>query len=159
MIGRDISHFRVVDELGAGGMGVAYRAVALLLERSVALKVFLPAADAAGAGRREAKAASPLNHPCIVTIHEMGCEGTLNHAALAGVEAAVRYLASWGEGDSLRARVVSAMAAVSEHEHALARDYAERVGISLYDTHEDVERLVEGVAEIAATATAAAGSP
>lgn len=54
--------------------------------------------------------------------------GTLNHAALCGVAAAVEYLASWGEGASLRARIVSGVAAISAYEHELARDYAERVG-------------------------------
>ena len=146
--------------------------------------------------------------------------GTLNHAALAGVAAAVEYVASWGEGDSPRARVVSAMEGISAYEHSLARHYAEavarvpgvtvrgpgfdegpraptvsitidgvtpveaarrlgergvqvwdgdfyavrpiealglaerggvvRTGISLYSTRDEVERLVEGVAEIAA---------
>lgn len=53
--------------------------------------------------------------------------GTLNHAALAGVTAAVEYLASWGEGGDLRARVVSAMAGIAAYEHGLARGYAEAV--------------------------------
>lgn len=53
--------------------------------------------------------------------------GTLNHAAFAGVTAAVEYLASWGEGADLRARVVSAMEAIAAYEHALAREYFERV--------------------------------
>lgn len=53
--------------------------------------------------------------------------GTLNHAALAGVTAAVEYLASWGSGADLRARVVSAMAGIAAYEHRLARDYFERV--------------------------------
>lgn len=53
--------------------------------------------------------------------------GTLNHAALAGVKAAVEYIASWGRGDSLRERVVSAMAAIAAHEHGVARHYYENV--------------------------------
>jgi cysteine desulfurase family protein (TIGR01976 family) len=53
--------------------------------------------------------------------------GTLNHAALAGVTAAVEYLASWGEGGDLRARVVSAMDGIAAYEHGLAREYFERV--------------------------------
>ena len=51
--------------------------------------------------------------------------GTLNHAAIAGVEAAVEYIASWGEGDTLRQRVVSAMTAIGAHEHDLASFYWE----------------------------------
>jgi cysteine desulfurase family protein (TIGR01976 family) len=49
--------------------------------------------------------------------------GTLNHAALAGVKAAIEYIASWGEGGTLRQRVVSAMEAIAAHEHALAAFY------------------------------------
>ena len=53
--------------------------------------------------------------------------GTPNHAALAGVAAAVEYIASWGEGDDLRERAVSAMAGISAHERAVAERYFERV--------------------------------
>jgi selenocysteine lyase/cysteine desulfurase len=49
--------------------------------------------------------------------------GTLNHAALAGVKAAVEYIAGWGEGETLRARILSALAAIGVHEHALAVRY------------------------------------
>ena len=53
--------------------------------------------------------------------------GTLNHAALAGVTAAVSYIASWGAGDSPRDRIVSAMNAIGEYEHDLASHYNENV--------------------------------
>ncbi len=53
--------------------------------------------------------------------------GTLNHAAIAGVEAAVEYIASWGEGATLRERLVSAMTAIGAHEHALASFYWDNV--------------------------------
>ncbi len=53
--------------------------------------------------------------------------GTPNHAAIAGVEAAVDYIASWGEGDYLRDRLVSAMERIGRHEKAVASHYAERV--------------------------------
>ncbi|MEO5618316.1 MAG: serine/threonine-protein kinase, partial [Candidatus Eisenbacteria bacterium] len=90
MIGRRISHYRILSQLGMGGMGVVYRAHDELLQREVAIKVLPPEAMADDAARRrllrEAQLASQLNHPHISTIYEVGDAEGLAYISMELVE-------------------------------------------------------------------------
>jgi serine/threonine protein kinase len=122
VIGRTLSHYEIVGQLGAGGMGVVYRAHDTLPQRAVALKV-LPADAMADESRQrrflqEARAASALNHPHIVTIYDVIHED--------GVYAIVMELI---EGTSLQELVERGPVPVQQ-AISIARQIADALGVA-----------------------------
>lgn len=124
LTGASVGPYRILEKLGEGGMGVVYRAADTRLGRAVALKL-LPAHSTGDAERlrrfeTEARRASALNHPNILTVHDVGVEGELHFIATELIE-----------GETLRARLARSTPAVPE-----ALDIALQVAEALDAAHE-----------------------
>ena len=94
MVGQSIAHYRIVKKIGAGGMGEVFLAEDTRLDRRVAIKVLLsasPSESQVARFQREARAAAALNHPNIVSIHELGQAGVTPYVVM-----------EWLEGRTLR---------------------------------------------------------
>ena len=177
MIGKTISHYRIVEKLGGGGMGVVYKAEDTRLDRSVALK-FLPPDLAHDPQtlerfRREAKAASALNHPNICTIYDIGEENgqayivmefldgmTLKHR-IAGRPMEIESLSIWRSRSprAWRLRTVRASSTVTSNPptyFVTKRGHAKILDFGLAKLAPKAEAIASQ-ATLAADATAAGG--
>ena len=143
----NISHYRILSKIGAGGMGEVYLAEDMRLNRRVALKV-LPAdlfnnSQRLHRFRQEAQAASALNHPNIITIHEIGVAGDIHFIATEFIE-----------GETLRRRMQTTRLEVAETlnmatQIAAALDAAHRNGIVHRDIKpENVMLREDGLAKV-----------
>ncbi|MEX2300600.1 MAG: protein kinase, partial [Bryobacterales bacterium] len=124
MIGQTISHYRIVEKLGEGGMGVVYKATDTKLDRTVALK-FLAAhllndGEAKQRFLREAKAAAALHHANICTVHEVDEAGGITFLAMAFIE-----------GESLEDKISRGPLPIKE-----ALDIAQQIANGLQAAHE-----------------------
>ncbi len=125
MIGQTVSHYRILEKLGAGGMGEVFLAEDTKLNRKVALK-FLPDAlhkdpDARERLLREAQATSRLDHPNILTVHDVQIDGARDFIVLAYVDGVSlsQHAAKPGVGLSEKLDVALQVARGLEHAHAL----------------------------------------
>ncbi|HXE89769.1 MAG TPA: serine/threonine-protein kinase [Terriglobales bacterium] len=127
MIGSTFGGYRIEDRIGAGGMGVVYRAHDVNLDRPVAIKTLLApdTPDPAGEARflREARAASRLQHPSIMTIHQFGVEGRTRYIVMEYVEGRTLKKMMDGRplevGQLLEIAVQVAEGLVTAHEHGV----------------------------------------
>ncbi len=127
MIGSTFGGYHIEDRIGAGGMGVVYRAHDVNLDRPVAIKTLLAPGepDPAGEARflREARAASRLQHPSIMTIHQFGVEGRTRYIVMEYVEGRTLKKLMDGHplevGQLLEIAVQVAEGLVTAHEHGV----------------------------------------
>ena len=133
MVGRTISHFEILEKLGEGGMGVVYCARDLKLDRLVALKI-LPPEQKSNPRRRarfadEARAASALNHPNIITIYEIETVDGVDYIAMEYVRGVTLH--ELIRGDVIRGDVIRG----PRPELATILDYAAQIASALSAAH------------------------
>ena len=112
--GEDLGPYRILEKIGEGGMGEVYRAHDSRLQRTVAIKVLAPrlaTPDRVERFEQEARAASALNHPNILTIHDVGRQGDTAYFAM-----------EWVEGRTLRDELAGRARSASPHDPPGATD-------------------------------------
>ncbi len=121
MIGQMISHYKILEKLGEGGMGIVYRAHDTKLDRTVALKFLPPAGGEKEKARliREARAVAQLDHPNICTVYEIGDSEGMPYIAMAYIE-----------GETLKDRVENGPLAMNE-----IIDYTRQIARGLQSAH------------------------
>ena len=159
MSGRSISHYRLLEKLGEGGMGAVYRAFDTRLDRQVAIKLLLAEAISNPDSRRrfihEAKTASALNHPNIVTIYEIDNADGVDFIAMEYIRG--KTLASkihnrgMRPGDALRYAIQIADALAVAHVAGIVHRDIKPANIMIADANDSVKVLDFGLAKLGDT--------
>ena len=139
LLDHPLGHYRLVEKIGAGGMGVVYRAHDEHLDREVAIKVLPPGTltdeDARKRFRKEARSLSKLNHPNIATVHDFDSQGEVDYLVMEYVPGkTLRDRISEGplpEAETRRLATQLAKGLMAAHERAQPRPRSAPSGTSL----------------------------
>ena len=157
LIGTMVSHYRIEERIGSGGMGIVYRARDTRLQRDVALK-FLPAAWSAD---REARAAAALNHPNICTIHEIGAHDGRSFIAMELLEGRTlkERLGAGGLGPGEVIEIASQVADALEAAHAKGIIHRDIKPGNIFITARGIVKVLDfGIAVMANSADSRGGA-